>query len=469
MPEVPANASNAVPTKDRLATTDASGARLFLYPSAVRGYFYRRKLWIHAGLILLFLGLPWLRVHGRPLLLLDVAHREFYFFGLHFRAHDAPLVLLLLLGFTFAIGFVTAIWGRLWCGWACPQTVFTEFLFRRIERWIEGGPRERRELDEGPWTSAKWTKKGAKWGAFLVISLFFTHSFLAYFVGSGEVLAMVLRPPAENWASFLVVAFTTLLLLFDFGWFREQFCVIVCPYGRFQSVMLGASSLVVAYDEKRGEPRRGLGFLPQGDCVNCLRCVQVCPTGIDIRRGLQMECVACTACIDACDEVMTKIKKPLGLIRYQTLAESLHKPKPFNGRAWAYGALCLAVILTAVWILSRKDFLEVTALRAQGAPYELVHAPGGDLVVNHYHLEISNQTGGTRVVKVVVSPGYPTGIELVMPMNPVELIDGAKQRVDFFLKIPRSSLRNGAARVNLRLEANSGTRELEVPIVGPLP
>ncbi len=454
--------------KNRLATTDEKGNRVFLYPSTVRGRFFDRKQWVHGFLVVLLLLLPWIRPNGQQLVLLDVAMREFYLFGLHFRAHDAPLMVFLLLAFAFLIGFVTAIWGRLWCGWACPQTVFTEFIFRRVERWIEGGPRERKELDDGPWTERKIAKKAFKWGAFLLISLVFTHSLLAYFVGSRELLLMISGPPAENWASFLVITVTTAILLLDFGWFREQFCVIACPYGRMQSVMLGPQSLVVGYDVKRGEPRRTLPpTLPQGDCVNCLRCVQVCPTGIDIRRGLQMECVACTACIDACDEVMTKTKKPLGLIRYMTLSDSQGDiMSKLNPRAMVYGFLFLAVTGALATVLSRKSFLEVTTLRARGAPYEMVQSEQGELIVNHFHLELSNQTGKEEIVTFsLAEPNAHT--ELVMPMNPLTLRDGAKARADFFLKIRKEHFSSSSRKIRLHQNSNSGARELEVTFVGP--
>lgn len=363
--------------KNRLATTDETGHRVYLYPAKVAGYFKTRKQAVHLALMVLLLGLPWIHVHGQQLLLLDVARREFFVFGLHFRAHDAPMVVFLFLAFAFAIGLITAIWGRVWCGWACPQTVFVESVFRRIETWVEGSHRERKLLDEGPWTNEKLGKKAVKWTLFLLVSLLFTHSLLAYFVGSYPLLAIVSSSPTENWSSFLVILFTTGLFLFDFGWFREQFCVIMCPYGRFQSVMLDSNSLVVAYDEKRGEPRRGF-VLPgatQGDCVNCLRCVQVCPTGIDIRRGLQMECIACTACVDACDEVMTKIKKPIGLIRYTTLAQLKgHTRKFLRPRTVAYGLLLLATSTGLFLTLRNTDFLEATVLRAKDSPLS-----GGEL------------------------------------------------------------------------------------------
>lgn len=456
--------------KERLATMDESGKRVYLYPAAARGRYSARKKFTHAAMILFFLALPWIRPGGHQLLLLDVARREFYFFGLHFRAHNAPLVLFLFLGFAFAIGFVTAVWGRLWCGWACPQTVFTESVFRKIEAFVEGTHLERRALDQAPWTGGKIAKKALKWAGFLAVSLVITHSFLAYFVGSREMLLMVSESPLENWQSFLVILFTTGLILFDFGWFREQFCVIMCPYGRFQSVMLDSQSLVVGYDEQRGEPRRGYvpGGAKQGDCVDCFRCVNVCPTGIDIRRGLQMECIACTACIDACDDVMTRLKKPRGLIRYTTLAELAGQPrKRVTARAAIYAALFLVAAGALGLSLRSTDFLEVAVLRAQGSPYDVVPGAAGPEVVNHFRLEISNQTGSAQ--KLALSLGgdaTASGISLIMPVNPLTLSDNAARRADFFVRFPQAAVR-GARKVILHWESGAVKRDLEVTLVGP--
>ncbi|MGZ3653242.1 MAG: cytochrome c oxidase accessory protein CcoG [Bdellovibrionota bacterium] len=462
--------ANELP-KSRLATTDASGNRVYLYPAAAKGRYARRKRWVHGALILLFLALPWLRPNGKQLLLLDVAHREFFFFGLHLRAHDAPLILFLFLGFTFTIGFVTAIWGRVWCGWACPQTVFTESVFRKIEQWTEGTHLARRSLDQGPWNGNKIFRKSLKWFLFALASLAVTHSFLAYFVGSRELIGMISSPPAENWASFLVILFTTGVILFDFGWFREQFCVIMCPYGRFQSVMLDSQSLVVGYDANRGEPRRGAvpAGEAQGDCVDCFRCVTVCPTGIDIRRGLQMECIACTACVDACDDVMTRLKKPKGLIRYTTLAELRGRVRRYvTPRAVVYALLAIASIGALAISLRTKDYLEVTALRAAGSPYEVSPSDHGTFVVNHFRLELSNQTGSTQTLTLSIDESAKvSGIELITATNPISLADSAAERADFFVRFPLSTLVHGARKISIRWNTGTQNRELEVTLVGP--
>ena len=312
---------------DRLSTTDEQGRRIFLHPADVQGFFRTWRTRVQAVLLLFFLFLPWVEIQGRHALLLDLAQRRFEIFGLSLRAHNAPLLFLVFAAAAFGLFFTTAIYGRIWCGWACPQTVFIDGVFRRIEKWVEGSALERRKMDKEPFTLKKLSKRSLKWTLYLAATLVITHSFLAYFVGTDKIAEMIQKPPAENWGSFLFMLVSTAIILFDFAWFREQFCTLVCPYGRFQSVLMDKASMIVAYDTSRGEPRA----TPQakiiaknhntqvGDCVNCYRCVQVCPTGIDIRRGVQMECIACTACIDACDDVMTKIKKPTGLIRYDSL------------------------------------------------------------------------------------------------------------------------------------------------------
>lgn len=455
---------------DRLSTIGERGSRVYLYPAAVKGFFRRRRMVVQSILMLIFICLPWIHINGQQILFLDIARRNFYIFGLHFRAHDAPFILFLILSFAFLIGFVTSIWGRVWCGWACPQTVFTELVFRKIEAFIEGNHRERKALDERPMDGDKFLKKTLKYTAFFLVSSIVAHSFLAYFVGSYEMIQMLENSPEKNWASFLVSIFVTGLVLFDFGWFREQFCVIMCPYGRFQSVMLGSNSLVVAYDTKRGEPRRGIttSGAPVGDCVNCFRCVQVCPTGIDIRRGLQMECVACTACIDVCDEVMEKIHKPKGLIRYTTLAQlSGQARKYFHSQTIAYIVLLLCSVGGLAFTLSQKQFLDVAVLRAKGNPYEIIKGDD-EIIVNHFHLEIFNQTGRDILLNVRLPEEWEKmKMSLVMPSNPVQLKDSASQRADFFVKFPASALNKGSKNIPLLIESQTGNKKLEVPLVGP--
>jgi cytochrome c oxidase accessory protein FixG len=453
--------------KDRLATTDETGKRVYLYPASVEGKFRNWRNLVHGILVVIFLILPWLHWDGRQLFLLNVAKREFHLFSIHLRAHDAPLLLFLFLSFAFFIGFITAVWGRVWCGWACPQTVFIEGIFRKIENFIEGNHRERKALDDGPWNEKKVFLKVSKYLAFLFVSLIITHSFLAYFVGSEELLKMITSPPLENWTSFLVILFTTGIILLDFGWFREQFCVIMCPYGRFQSVLLDGHSTVVGYDTARGEPRKGTESLGSpGDCVNCFRCVQVCPTGIDIRRGQQMECIHCTACIDACDAVMEKVQKPLGLIRYTSEVELMGRArKIFRPRTAIYVLLFSVSFFSLGYALQTKDYFEIAVLRAKEIPYQIVNSETGEKIINHFRLDLSNQTGAD--VNFEILRPENSEVELIMPQNPVLVPQEAHLRLDFFLRYSRGILENGTKKFKIKVKRNEIEQTLEVPLVGP--
>ena len=447
-----------------------SGKFSFVHPADVRGRFDRLRTVVFAILILFYLLLPWLRIGGEQAVLLDIAHRKFSLFGLTLWAHEAPLLFLLMAGAAFALCFVTAIWGRVWCGYACPQTVFIAFVFRRIEGWIEGNHLERIRLDarrfEGDWLF----KKVLKWALFTIVALVLSHSFLAYFVGTDRLRMAVLQAPRENWALFVAMAFIAGFVLVDFGWVRERLCFTLCPYGRFQTVLMDRHSLAVVYDAKRGEPRRGLAEA-SGDCVDCDRCVQVCPTGIDIRSGVQMECIGCTACVDACDDVMARIGKPLGLIRYDTEAglsgEAKHllRPRPFVylglvGVLWGG----LGVVLG-----TRKD-VDIVPLRSGGAPYQEVKDPiAGALIINHMRFDMTNVSQKDLAIRLEFpEPFRSQGFEIVTATNPVPLAQGKAIRVEVFIKFPKRVLDFGKTRTTL--EFKDGGRVLgreELTMVGP--
>jgi cytochrome c oxidase accessory protein FixG len=468
---------------ERLSTTDEKGRRLFIHPADVRGFFRTQRTRVQWILIVFFLVLPWIKIQGRQALLLDVAQRRFEIFGLSLRAHNAPLLFLVFAAAGFGLFFATAIFGRVWCGWACPQTVFIDGLFRRIEGWVEGSAFERRRLDKAPFSFKKLRKRTIKWILYCGATLILTHSFLAYFVGTDHLSAMIQRPPSENWGSFLFMAISSAVILFDFAWFREQFCTIACPYGRFQSVLMDKASLIVAYDTNRGEPRS----TPQakaiakthnsqlGDCVNCYRCVQVCPTGIDIRRGQQMECIACTACIDACDEVMTKIKKPVGLIRYDTLLSKENKKKRLNFRAYLYLFLCVGSILTLSILLYLVKPVDVEVLRAKDAPYTVqVLEDGSSIIINHFKFELSNQSGSKHELNfsIVESSGHDQA-QLITAVQPLSVDDGHVFQTDVFVRFPKTFLLNGEKKIKILIkDKNQKTErtldfEKEVTLVGP--
>lgn len=463
--------------ENRLATTDEQGRRVYLYPDDIKeGYFRNLRVKLRAFLVIFFLVLPWININGHQSILLDIPHRRFAILGLTFWSHDAPMILFVFGGAVLSIVLVTALWGRIWCGWACPQTVFIDGIFRRIERWIEGDSVERKKMDQGPWNENKVFKKTMKWALFLIVSLIITHSFLAYFVGTEELMKMIRRPPFENPTSFLIMAFVTAVILFDFGWFREQFCVIVCPYGRLQSILMNNDSLAIMYDTARGEPRRG--SVPEGrkegDCVNCYRCVQVCPTGIDIRRGLQMECIACTACIDACDDVMERLDKPKGLIRYEIFSQLKGKKvKWLRPRSIAYFSLLFIFVGVFSYALSHRELVSAQILRAKESPYQQSVQEGVNQVVNHFKIDFANQSFHTLSMKVELPEFWKQkGVELVMPVNPVLLTEGKNTKADFFVKFPKEILTSGHAKIEINLNPGENPDPLkvqtkELPLVGP--
>ncbi|MBL7688700.1 MAG: cytochrome c oxidase accessory protein CcoG [Bdellovibrionaceae bacterium] len=466
--------------EERPASFDEHGWRIKIHPAEVKGAWHKKREWTQIVLLIVFLVLPWIRIGGEQALLLDVSRRQFEIFGLSLRAHNAPLLIFVLAIAGFGLFFVTAIWGRVWCGWACPQTVFVEAVYRRIERWVEGTAGERRSLQAAPWSVKKFLKKSIKWLAFLAVSLVITHSFLAYFVGTDVLAEMVRRAPAENWTSFLFIVISTGIILFDFGWFREQFCMIACPYGRFQSVLMDDQSMIVGYDEKRGEPRRGQ-VKPgdkQGDCVNCFRCVQVCPTGIDIRRGVQMECIACTACVDACDDVMTKMKRPTGLIRYSTLQELQATPdqqskfKPglhFAPRTIAYLAVITAAAIALTYFVSTQKDVDIQVLRGKGVPYQEITFEGQKAYLNQFFVEATNTSNEERRITVAIEDA-PQGIAMMTSQTEFILRPGKTERIGFFIRFAQDTSKKDM-EIELRFtdaKDPSLKIEKEIHLVGPL-
>lgn len=452
---------------DRLATTDSTGKRIYLFPADVRGRFKNSKFFVHSFLMLLFLVLPWVRIRGTQALLLDVAHRKFSIFGVLFWAHDAPLIGLILGTVALSIIAITAIWGRIWCGWACPQTVFIESVFRKVERFLIGDHIAQKLFSEAPWSLDKFSKTIAKWICFVVFSLIISHSFLAYFVGTDALAQMILSSPTENPGAFGVMLFVFTLVLFDFGWFREQFCIIACPYGRFQSVLMDDRSLAILYDQKRGEPRRGIAETKekQGDCVNCYRCVAVCPTGIDIRRGVQLECIACTSCIDACDEIMDNLERPRGLIRY----DSIQKGKSIRG--FLYFALLFAVMVALGFFVKTREPVSIDIVRALESPYRDTTE---GRVVNHFKVDIENQTFEHINVDVLTDSHLYSipDVRFVFQAGQLRFEGGEHRHGDLFIEFPKKALTLGKGKLTIQFKGSrSGYPDLifkrEIPLVGP--
>ena len=466
---------------DRISTSDAFGKRIFLFPREVKGAFRKQRLKLQFFLIAFFLFLPWLQIQGRQALLFNISERHFEIFGLSLRAHNAPLLIFVFAAGAFALFFTTAVYGRIWCGWACPQTVFIDGVFRKIEQFVEGPAHLRRILAQAPFSLNKLRKKIFKYTLYILATLVLTHSFMAYFIGTKELAQMMTQSPSKNLGSFLFMFISSSIILFDFAWFREQFCTIVCPYGRFQSVLMDRNSLVVSYDLNRGEPRA----TPQakalskthgrslGDCINCYRCVQVCPTGIDIRRGLQMECIACTACIDVCNDVMAKLNRPADLIRYTTLSthQLKQEKKSFNFRALVYLLICLLSIVALMVSLKNAKSLEIEVIRAKETPYQLQTLDSGVVMItNHFKLELSNQSGNPHELTFKTEADE---VQIITAIQPLKIQDEKLIQSDVFIRFPKRLLLNGQKNISLIiLDRNTKENEVlelkkEVVLVGP--
>jgi cytochrome c oxidase accessory protein FixG len=381
--------------RDSLASVREDGKRNWVYPKKVRGIFYQYRTYLSWILLAILFAGPFIHVDGRPYMLFNFFERKFIIFGAVFWPQDTILLIFLLLIFFVFIILFTVVFGRVWCGWACPQTLFMEMVFRKIEYAIEGDSNQQRVLNESPWTTEKIWKKGAKLSVFAIISLLIGHLVMAYLIGIKQVMAIVSQPPTEHMAGFIgLVAFSG-IFMFVFSWFREQACIVVCPYGRLQGVFLDDNSINVMYDYVRGEPRgpikkKQIESIPKGDCVDCSLCVQVCPTGIDIRNGVQMECVNCTACIDACDEVMVKVDRPKGLIRFAS--ENSIKggfQKLFTGRVKGYTLVLVVLVAAFVSLIATRDDLEATITRFPGMTFQ--ERQDGK-VSNLYNITLINKT-----------------------------------------------------------------------------
>jgi cytochrome c oxidase accessory protein FixG len=440
-----------------LSTLNDDGTRRWIRPRLSLGRFLTARRVVAYGLILIFTAAPYLRADGQPLFLLDVTARRFTVFGHTFLPTDTLLLALMLVGVFVAIFLATALLGRVWCGWACPQTVYMEFVYRPIERLFEGAPgRTGKGLIRGTALA-----KPLKFFAYLAVSMFLAHTFLAWFVGVDRLLEWVQGSPAKHPVGFAVMAATTGLMLFDFGFFREQMCLVTCPYGRFQSVMLDRDSLIVSYDATRGEPR-GKAGTTTGDCVDCRLCVATCPTGIDIRNGLQMECIACTQCIDACDAVMTRLERPTGLIRYSSQAAMAgERRRIIRPRIVLYPLILLAVSVAWVLTFRSQGLADITVLRGMGRPF--VQLAGGE-VSNPVRIKIVNRGGAAATFEIA---GATPGLRIVSESPTLTLEPGSNRTVPAELILPGSAFDRGSRDVQVRISAGEFSRTVVYRMLGP--
>lgn len=457
--------------RNSISTVDSAGKRIWIYPKRPSGTFHLRRIVVTVVLLALFFGGPFLTIGGKPLLLLNFFERRFVVFGQAFWPQDFVLLALALLTFFVFIILFTVVFGRLWCGWACPQTLFMEMVFRKIEYWIEGDANQQRRLDQSGWTYERIRKKILKHTIFIGLSILIAHTAMAYIIGIDETWRISQGPPSENLAGFIgMVAFTGVFYSV-FAYFREQACVVVCPYGRLQSVLLIKESIVVAYDWLRGEPRgkkkrNQEQGVHTGDCVDCKLCVHVCPTGIDIRNGTQLECVNCTACMDACDDIMLKTGRPKGLIRYASYhsIQNGHQ-RLITSRVVAYSFVLLALLSILGFTLTTRSDVETTILKVPGTLFQ--HTDDG-LLSNLYTVEFVNKTFDTMTLRLhVESPAMAT---LLLPEGEeIEVPSGELVKRMCLIRMPAHQLKEAKTVVLLSVKSGDEVMEqLSVTFIGPV-
>jgi cytochrome c oxidase accessory protein FixG len=459
---------DVAPEEDLLYSLSADGKRKFMHPVVRKGRFWRIRQYIALGLFVPYFVLPLIPVGGHPAILFDLATRQFHVFGTTFHPTDNLLLAALGFGVIVTAFFIGATFGRMWCGYACPQTVYLEFVFRPIEAFLEGGPANQRKLNREPWSRRKFAIKAAKWSAWTVVALLMSSTFVAYFSGWRALVDGLANEPLAWKGALFTMAFLTGLIVFDFGWFRDQMCTIACPYGRLQNVMADEDTVVVAYDERRGDPKvklkhRLVGVLA-GDCIDCRACVNSCPTGTDIRRGLQPECIGVAQCVDACEEVMLQQGKPIGLIRYTSEREQQGGAR----RLWRPRNLAYLGLMTIAWgtlgtlLVTRPDAL-VEVVRGGREPYRLL--PTGE-VANQQRVRFTNQL--PEIQRFTIEVLAPADTSFVISESPVVVEPGKLVTVNAVTTVPRTLFVDGQATVRYRVRSDKGfDREVAFLLLGP--
>jgi len=449
--------------RDSIATVDSEGKRIWVYPKKPSGRYHNYRVIATIVFLTLFFVGPFVKINGQPLLMINVFERKFVLFGQLFLPQDSVIFSVGLLTFFVFIIVFTVVYGRFWCGWACPQTVFMEMVFRKIEYWIEGDRKQQIALNNAPWTAEKILKKGGKRLVFLLISILIAHTTMAYLMGIEATKEIITKSPAEHMAGFIgLVAFTG-IFYYVFTVLREQVCTSICPYGRLQGVLMGRNTINIIYDWVRGEPRGRLNkhepsteTALKGDCIDCKLCVQVCPTGIDIRNGSQLECVNCTACIDACDDVMIKINKPTGLIKFGSV-ESIEKRVPFklSFRAYAYSVVLLLLVGIEAFLLLSRSAIETTVMRVPGQMYQ---EQANNKISNLYNAQIVNKSNEDMEVSLKVEDNQGS-IRFIDGKKTIKIPKEGKADVVFFLEMDKAAIKK--IKTNLEIEVWQGEDKLE--------
>jgi len=457
--------------RDNIATVDEKGKRIWVYPKKPSGILHNWRVAVTVALLLLLFSGPFLTINGKPLLLLNFFERKFVILGQPFWPQDFVLLAIVLITFFVIIILFTVVFGRVWCGWFCPQTLFMEMVFRKIEYWIEGDAPAQRKLDKQPWNASKVLKRICKHALFLAISLLIAHTVLAYLVGVQKTYSIITKSPLENLSGFSGLIGFTAIFYGVYARFREQACIAVCPYGRLQGVLLGKDSIVVAYDWIRGEPRGHIKksatpAKPKGDCIDCKLCVHVCPTGIDIRNGTQLECVNCTACIDACDEVMVKIGKPKGLIRYASytsIKEGIQKL--FTPRVIGYSLVLVALLGVLGFTIGTRSDVKTTVLKIPGTLYQKTD---DGHITNLYNIEFLNKTFDDIELDIRVESPSSASLERADGKQIIVKAEGIVKNV-IFIKIPQRQMESDRIVIKLGVYRNNERIEtVNVKFIGPV-
>jgi len=459
--------------RDHLTTADKQGHRQWVYAKQPHGDWTRRRTWLSWLLIgIMFTG-PFIKINGNPLLLMNIVERRFSILGQLFWPQDMVIFAVAMLIFITGIIIFTAAYGRLWCGWTCPQTVMMEMVFRKLEYLIEGDAVAQKQLAVAPWTAAKLFKKLLKQAIFFVLSFIIGNTLLAYIIGSDQLYQIITDDPRQHVTGLTFMILFTLVFYAIFARFREQACTFICPYGRFQSTMLDENSMIVAYDYKRGEKRAPLRrneplvyriAQGKGDCIDCNQCVAVCPTGIDIRNGVQMECVHCTACIDACDSVMDKVSAPRGLIRYASL-NSIEKGEPFRftPRMKLYAVVLTGLIALFLVLVFTRPVVEAIFLRAPGS---LFQQSADGRIENLYTLKLVNKTMRNLPVQLKLE-NIPGQLEIMGERNLV-VPAGKLAETSVLIELNATNLTGGATKLTVGVyTGGKRVQTVKTVFVGP--
>ncbi|MCB9185186.1 MAG: cytochrome c oxidase accessory protein CcoG [Flavobacteriales bacterium] len=460
--------------RDHLSTLDESGNRKWIYPKKPSGRYYNYRKWLSYFLLAVLFGAPFIKIGGEPLLMVNVLQRKFVIFGQVFWPQDFYIFGLAMIVSVLFIVLFTVAFGRIFCGWFCPQTIFMEMLFRRIEYWVEGDWKHQQRLDAMPWNAEKIRKKGLKHFLFLFVSFLISNTFLAYIIGSDELISIITDPPSQHIVGLVLIIVFTLVFYGVFARMREQVCTNICPYGRLQGVMLDRNSMIVAYDHKRGESTAGRSKWRKnedraaegkGDCIDCGQCVDVCPTGIDIRNGTQLECINCTACMDACDTVMEKVgfeKELIGYKSEETIATG--KPFQFTLRLKAYTVVLSILLVVMVGLIVTRSDIGATVLRTPGMLYQ---EGENNTITNLYNFKVINKTAEDMPLDLRVENGFGT---IRMVGDAVTLKAQGTTEGVMFVEVPKDQVKDRKTKVVVGIYSGDKLlKKVKTNFIGPAP